>query len=437
MALFIPKNGSEFWGEFVLRTKRVRVPLHVAVRGQRPENLRLPGDPEFERSRARALIVLEKTIEELKDESREAGRLEKIQSILTGSKKELLGPQQLLEVWKQVPRKRDVSNEHVLNVSAVFRRFSEFMGAKKVRDLRAVSKAHAEEFMTAEWQRGVSGKTYNNVLGTMVAGFNAAASRCGLATNVFAHIPKRDENTIHRTPYAVPELEKILSWANADPLVGPVAITAACTGMRRRDCARLRWEQVDLKLNQVSVVTSKTRKLVEIPMFAPLRAILAGRDRKGTFCFPEAAEMYAVNSDGLNWRLTKLLERAGFGSEEIPKSEGQRLRAPARMGFHRFKTTFVSLALDGGVEMEMLRKIVGNKTVSVIRDSYYQPQRDDVNRVFISKMPSVLTGLKKAPPRALESALALAQSLAPDTVISLKPELLRLLQEALRPAKQN
>lgn len=44
-------------------------------------------------------------------------------------------------------------------------------------------------------------------------------------------------------------------------------------------------------------------------------------------------------------------------------------------GWHSLKTTFITEALNAGVPIEMLRKIVGNNAVDVVRAHYYQPDK--------------------------------------------------------------
>jgi integrase len=86
-----------------------------------------------------------------------------------------------------------------------------------------------------------------------------------------------------------------------------------CTAMRRGDCCLLKWADVDHKEGFLTVKTAKTGETVDIPMFPMLRDELAkarGTAGKSKHCFPEAAEMYNNNPDGITWRVKQVLGRA-------------------------------------------------------------------------------------------------------------------------------
>lgn len=83
--------------------------------------------------------------------------------------------------------------------------------------------------------------------------------------------------------------------------------------MRRGDCCLLKWKDVDLKQRFITLKTAKTGQTVDIPVFPMLREELERvRPMAGDseFCFPEAAEMYQNNPDGITWRVKQVLARA-------------------------------------------------------------------------------------------------------------------------------
>lgn len=83
----------------------------------------------------------------------------------------------------------------------------------------------------------------------------------------------------------------------------------------------MQWESVNLDDGVLMVKTSKTGADVEVPIFPALREVLEGRNGDGDLVFPEAAEMYAKNPDGLTWRFKKLVAEA-FGelNADVPEN---------------------------------------------------------------------------------------------------------------------
>jgi hypothetical protein len=137
------------------------------------------------------------------------------------------------------------------------------------------------------------------------------AKHCKLKLAQFADFAVRMQRGIR--DFVVEELKSITDACADDDFIRPVIVTGMCTAMRRGDCCLLKWKDVDLKEGFITVKTAKTGETVNIPMFPMLREELerarAATGRKG-HCFPQAAEMYSTNPDGITWRVKQILTRA-------------------------------------------------------------------------------------------------------------------------------
>jgi integrase len=381
-----------------------------------------------------AIAAFEDKRRELTDPLRAAGHLERIHELITGVTLETLTPSDLLQTWKNARRKEEgLSDAHVENVEGLLARFVAFLRDRypRVSDVRGVTVAIAEAFMHTEEGRGVASKTYNNLLGTLSAVFSAASARAGLAFNPFGQIPKKSAKMVHRRPFPVDELERILSAAKDDAVVGPVVITAACSGMRRSDCANLQWRVVDLEKGEMCPIADKNGELLFIPILAPLRACLESLPRKGAFCFPAAAAMLSENPDGLTWRMMKILKKAGIAPPEKGVDYGKRLKTPSLDKFHALKTSFVTLALNAGISMEIVQKVVGNTVVEVVRKHYFRPSKESIRAEFQAKFPEFLSPRADIDPTVLiQSAIAGVQAMTPENLTPSKAKVIELLERA-------
>jgi integrase len=193
---------------------------------------------------------------------------------------------------------------------------------------------------------------------------------------------------MHRQPFTQKELNAILS--KCDDLLRPVFLTAMCTAMRRGDCALLKWESVDLENGFISVKTSKTGELAEIPLFPLLRAELEKLPRKSIYVFPEAAEMYKANLMGLTWRFKKALTAAGIEGTQVKRDDA--MQKASVKDFHSLRTTWITMALTAGVPMELVRRVTGHSTVDVVLKHYFRPGREAFRTALESAMPHMLTG---------------------------------------------
>lgn len=62
------------------------------------------------------------------------------------------------------------------------------------------------------------------------------------------------------------------------------------------------------------------------------------------------------------------------------------LKASLR-GFHAFRTTWVTLALQANVPTETVRLVTGHTTVKVVIENYYNPSEGDLKKVLYNAMP--------------------------------------------------
>lgn len=173
--------------------------------------------------------------------------------------------------------------------------------------------------------------------------------------------------------------------------------------------------------------SSKTQKEITVPILSPLRKVLEKLTNTGGFCFPKSAEMMQKNPDGLNWRLVMLIQKAGVKLTAQPLNENQqRKRAPSEIGFHRFKATFVTLALDAGIPIPVIQKIVGNSDVHVLLKHYHRPDKKTLTDQMTGKLPTFLTGTK-AEPSATTRARVLMEGMNTDNWQLVRVEVLKLL----------
>ena len=309
---------SKYWyGSYMLKGKRHVASLEIPVGGKVvPASLRVPSDDEkFEESRRKAQAALDAIIAEAREKLQPEEYVQKLHKIRTGRRIDSIPLTELSDAWDKAPRKRKGSKRYVDQAHTVFERFigfiqDEYPGTDTLAD---VTSDMAEAFMLTERERGVSPRTCNAALILLRSAFKALANRANIVRNPFTGIPTLDENTTHRRPFNQEELDAISGAFGQHPFIRPVVVTGVCTAMRRGDCCTLRWEDVDLDERFVRVKTSKTGETVEIPMLAPLEDELRKHVNNGSeYVFPDLAQMYAKNPNGITYRVRALFEDAGF-----------------------------------------------------------------------------------------------------------------------------
>lgn len=429
MSLDLPKTATTWWARIRVPSTGKRVPfnLGVPVEGVRPSSLKLKGDEAFERSRQNALEAEKKIVLEVASPALAIEKRDRVVELARGEKKDLVRLEDLEEIWKttaSIKSRRLPKQSTQRNAASYFASFIDYMDEchRGVVDHRLVTAKMATGWVQWLQQKNYPVVTIEKYVATLRAAFNRANRRSGWTENPFRELalPEPDSTVAHREPFARQEMDRILTAAEQEPVIGGAVVTMANSGMRRHDAACLKWRDVSLAEGWIKVRAGKTSTEIEFPIFPRLRRVLeTARKTSGSheYVFPDAAAIFTADKDNRNaflLRFRTILKAAGIDYDErnaARKVHGKRLRRASISGPHALKTTFVTLALDAGIPIEMLQKIVGNKAVEIVMQNYYKPSREVVRERFGDKMPREITGV--ATPE--KSVLEMLQSMTSET----------------------
>src|SRR5271154_5290995 len=428
-----------WFGRFEINGERFCYNLGIKISGIPPKSLSLmdDGDVVFERSRASAQAKLDGIVEEARTKQGSARLVEKLYEIKTGEIIRSVLLSNLPEEWGKIARKRKPDDRYASQCKSTLKRFAEFVHQENVKtvEIAQVTRTVARSFMDAESNRGVTAKTWNDILKLLRATFKYLLPAG--AINPLLDLPTRETDTIFRKPYSPEELAAIVDAARSDEFIRPILVAGICTAMRRGDCCLLQWNDVDLQRQFITVKTAKTGQTVSIPIFPmlydELKSAAKNQKIREGFVFPEQALMYQENPDGITWRVKKVLAAAGFrdndepsqtntakiakeksdiaplpalkrGEIHVTRKEGLR-RASVR-DFHSFRVTWVTLALTAGVPLELVQKVTGHKTTDIVLKHYFQPGKEAFRQALQSAMPKLLTNGQKTPRDEMREILA-------------------------------
>ena len=444
MALEIQRGKSKwYYARITVNGKKFYQNLRVRIEGTPPKSLREEGDVAFERSRLKAMVKHDELELKLKAQGNTEELYQKILEARTGKRMHFLPLEKLAERWKALPRRRNLSERYQADSMAVIERFIIFLRKSypSASEMAAVTNLAACDFMKMEDARGVSPKRYNDVLKLLRSCFHKFRKEAGMADNPFDEIPTKDPETIHRHPFTAEEVNALVRAAAEDHSIYPLVVIAITTAMRLGDCTKLSWEHI--KGDFIDVKTGKTNQWVTIPIFPILRTLLDSQHgpKKGVI-FPTLYKKYRTAPEGLLTKVRNVMKTVGFSdSSELDengelKSKGafhqQRtkgLRQASVRDIHSFRVTWVTLALNAGVPIDLVRKVTGHQTVEVVLRSYHQPGREDYRRELMAKLPQALTGITSTPPPSLTEIRAKLLSMTKSTWMAMRDELIKRLPE--------
>jgi integrase len=309
MGLAIRKDSKWWYGRYTVDGREFVRNLKVEIKGVPPDKLSMEGDRLFENSRIRAEEKFNTMMAALDSGKSEEQLAEAVYQARAGSKLKKYLLADMPQIWIDKPRNRVPSYQHRAQSIAKLNKFSEFISERypkltRVDQLRA---EHIKAFLDDLELSGLSGETWNKYL-VVIKG---VLKRVGVPAAI--DFIGKDTDTVFREPYSIEELHAVLEASKFDPLIHKLAVVAATTAMRRKDCCFLRWDSVDFDEGFITVKTSKTGVTVDIPTADLLNDVLKSERGNGSeYVFPDAVELYESNPTAITHRFKNILRRAGF-----------------------------------------------------------------------------------------------------------------------------
>jgi integrase len=303
------KDSSWWYGRYWVDGKEFVKNLHVEIRGTRPAVLQKTGSVHFENSRGEAQAALDKLLDEVHSGKSETQLAEAVYEARAGQRLNRYKIDDLSKIWIDKPRRRPLSEEHRKQTIAKVENFAAYLKTHypKLTRVDQVRPLHVQAFLEDLEQSGITAETWNKYL----IPIKTVLKRAGVPAA--KEILAQDVETVYRKPYTIEELNAILEAARSDPLIYSIVVTAACTAMRRKDCCFLSWESVDFEAGFITVKTSKTGQVVDIPMSNMLQTeIINQRGNGSDYVFPDAKLLYEADPSALTRRFKAVLRLAGF-----------------------------------------------------------------------------------------------------------------------------
>ena len=328
------KKPSKWWYAAYRENGRKRSHnLGIKIEGECPAKVWEDGDKAYRKSRKAAERAHDEFMADIKASNSGAKRRELVLKhetrfieALSCRKIEQPTIKDLPQSWYEEnsqnnPSKTKSPTKHQKHCMQVLKKFAEFMESKWPERvyLLELDRDHVSAFLDAEYESGVTPRTWNFALVLLKSALRSLASRSD-AYEWLRNVKQKPLETVHRKPFTAEEVQAIKAVVQDDDLVRPLIITALNTALRLGDTCRLRWADVDLKAGFMEVKTSKTGKVLDLPILPELQRELkrasTKKDKTG-FVWPEAAKMYQGNPTGISKKISNALERAfeSIGSE--------------------------------------------------------------------------------------------------------------------------
>ena len=305
------------------------------------------------------------------------------------------------EVFFAHPSAPEISPQHRGNYHSTLQRLIRFASDHGIKTVAEVTEEVAQDFLSYNWKRGISAKTYNSNLDVLRRVFRLICKD----QNPFADFKKKPSVTETRQAFTVEQLKQLwetlespdfhILYKNEMEVLYKLALY---TGARCGDLCLLKWSSVDLEHRLIRFVPHKTantsRKRVEIPMSDVLYSTLREWPKTDEYLLPQVADRYRRNPSGISHDTKRLIEAAGF--QAVDEGESRRIRNVSRLGFHAFRHSYVSMLIANGVNPLVVRDLVGHTTVDMTA-RYNHVSIETKQRAINTLAIPTLNGVDSAP----------------------------------------
>ena len=251
----------------------------------------------------------------------------------------------------------------------------------KVVHLSEVTKSIA-----GEYAQSPTCQHYSNVSFNKHAFFLRLLFRvlCEDQPNPFGKVRNKPIDSISHRPLTQEQLSKVLGSTKGE--LHTLMLVGTYTALRLKDACNLRWAQVDMDKNTVTVTPSKTagrsRKQVMIPVHPALRARLADLTHKSEYVLPYMQWRYSNDTAVISTRIRKAFEAAGIVTRA---TEGN--RKGTIYSFHSLRFTMGQLLISNGFSLDTIAQVLGHSSTTMAR--HYSTVTDTVKERAILSLPAI------------------------------------------------
>ena len=249
------------------------------------------------------------------------------------------------------------------NNRAYYRHFAQWLLGKNISVLGDVTHDMAMRFIE-ELRKTLSSGTVNKHLNFLSVLYRTLIQDGKLIyENPFDGIEREfQDDSYSKRPLP---LEKVgLLFERASGELKTLFMLGYYTGLRRGDCATLKWNEVIFERGVIEKIPSKTRRrvkdksksMVKVGISEKLKKELESLNRTGEFVLPEMARLYQPGKRAVLSRMIKaVFVSCGIQTEEMIDG-----RKRSVYGFHSLRYSYINHHAEIGTPQSMIQKNAGH-----------------------------------------------------------------------------
>ena len=312
----------------------------------------------------------------------------------------------LSNLWKTYlsqPERPDSGDRTLETYEGILNAFLRYCMDRQVKDIANITPEFAGQYLQQYWQTNIAPRTYNRHLQALKLIFKTVLKE----DSPFDEFRAKPVETESHKPFTPEQINQIFAKVD-DPNfhllhkdeMRIMLMLGLAFGLRLHDAACFQWRYI--KGDIVEFKPIKTKKHLHHNLVLPIPEILQEQFKKAEswkvdqYVLPNVAKRYGFNTSGISQDVAKLLRAAGIETKEeageeirrmkyVANNGEERTRHISRYSFHSFRHTFCSMAANAGVNLSVVRSIVGHTNVSMTE--HYTHYSLESKRRVIEAMP--------------------------------------------------
>jgi integrase len=282
--------------------------------------------------------------------------------------------------------KANVTPDTWVRYDTIIHKFLDHLGARQERLLREIIPADIRSWRDKLKSSGLSSSTVNANLLILRMAFRQAHSLGYVEINVCAAIrPLTDETGGASKDVFSPQQVADLLRASTSADWAGLVLCGFYAGLRLMDCVGLRWGNVDLDEQIITVETKKTRRVVRIPVHPRLLSWLKEQPTAigKAAVFPSLVDK---RQSDLSTGFKRIMKRASIRGRVLRQGVGKG-RSHSSLSFHSLRHSNISALQNAGVPLELTQELIGHASVEMSK--HYAHPNVATLRAAVLKLPSI------------------------------------------------
>lgn len=200
--------------------------------------------------------------------------------------------------------------------------------------------------------------------------------------------PKPKDSTCHEA-LTQEQLQTILQLAEGE--LNTLLLVGIYTSLRKKDACLLKWSNLDMEKEIITVTPSKTasrsHKMVIIPIHPQLMIRLETLNHTSEYVLPKMAYWYTHNPEHISRRIKDLFEACGIKTQlEVEGKKGSKKHNKSIHSFHSLRFSMGQNLISNGYTLDQIAQVLGHTTAQMSR--HYSTITNDVKTQAILSLPS-------------------------------------------------